>query len=122
MSKITPAELDERRSRDEYVVLDIRPRKTYQRAHIDGSVNVPVYDDLKNGDEETLRQNLEKVPEHKTVVTVCKAGVTARKATNVLEEEGYEATTLAGGMRRWRGYENGTLGYRLRSLLGKLAP
>lgn len=123
MSKISPPELDERRSRGEDIfVLDVRPRKTYQRTHIDGSVNVPVYDDLKAGNEEALRQNLEKVPEHKTVVTVCKAGVVARTATSVLEEEGYEATTLAGGMRRWRGYENGTLGYRLRSLLGKLVP
>lgn len=123
MSKIRPAELDERLSNgEELVVLDVRPRGAYQRTHIDGSVNVPVYGDLRNGNEEPLRENLEAIPDDGTVVTVCKAGVVARTATAILEDEGYEATTLAGGMRRWHGYENGTLGYRLRSALGKLLP
>lgn len=123
MDKINPAELDDRLSNGTApYVLDIPPRKTYQRSHIDGSQNVPVYNDLRRGDDDELRQSLSQIPADETVVTVCKAGVVARKATTVLEEEGYEAATLAGGMRRWNGYQNGSLGYRLSSLVRRVLP
>ncbi|ELY58653.1 rhodanese-like domain-containing protein [Natronolimnohabitans innermongolicus] len=123
MGKISPPALDEQLSSDdEPYVLDIRPRTAYQREHIDGSRNVPVYDDLRRGDEAELRQSLSEVPDDRPVVTVCKAGIVAKKATTVLESEGYDAVTLAGGMRRWRGYRNGSLGYRLTSTVRRFLP
>lgn len=123
MSKIRPPELEERLANGESLyILDIRPRKTYQRDGIDGSQNVPVYGDLRRGDETEFRQSLSKVPDGKTVVTVCKAGVVAKKATSILEEEGYDAVTLAGGMRGWNGYQNGSIGYRISSLLRGVLP
>lgn len=121
MSKIRPPELDDRLSNGvEPYVLDIRPRESYQRGNIDGSQNVPVYDDLRRGDDTVLRQSLADIPDGKTVVTVCKAGIVAKKATALLEEEGYDAATLAGGMRGWNGYRNGSIGYRLSSTLARL--
>jgi rhodanese-related sulfurtransferase len=97
MSKISPPELDARRSSGNApYVLDIRPAQSYRREHIEGSHNVPVYDDLRRGDESELRRSL--------------------------EEEGYDAATLAGGMRGWNGYQNGSVGYRLRSAIGRLLP
>ena len=123
MSNIRPPELDERRSSgDDPYVLDIRPREAYQRGHIEGSRNVPVYDDLRRGDDAELRESFDEIPDEETVVTVCKAGIVARKATSLLEEEGYDAATLAGGMRGWNGYQNGSIGYRLRSAIGRLFP
>ncbi|OIB56323.1 rhodanese-like domain-containing protein [Natrialba sp. SSL1] len=123
MNKIGPPELDDRLSTGASpYILDIRPRKSYQRSHIDGSQNVPVYNDLRRGDDAELRQSLSQIPADEPVVTVCKAGVVARKATTVLEEEGYEAVTLAGGMRRWSGYQNGSLGYRLASFVRRALP
>ncbi|MFA9425551.1 rhodanese-like domain-containing protein [Natronorubrum sp. A-ect3] len=123
MSKIRPPELEERLETGESLyVLDIRPRKTHQRDGIDGSQNIPVYDDLRRGDDAEFRQSLSKVPKGKTVVTVCKAGIVAKKATAVLEEKGYDAVTLSGGMRGWNGYQNGSIGYRLSSLLRRLVP
>ena len=123
MSKIHPPELEERLSgSDRPTVLDIRPRKDYQREHIDGSRNVAVYGDLRSGDTDALRKKLDNIPSNKPVVTVCKAGVVAKRATKVLEEEGYEAQTLAGGMRGWKGYQNGSIGYRLSSTIRKLLP
>ena len=123
MSKISPPELDARRSSgDAPYVLDIRPAESYRRGHIEGSHNVPVYDDLRRGDETELRRSLAEVPDDGTVITVCKAGIVARKATSVLEEEGYDAATLAGGMRGWNGYQQGSVGYRLRSAIGRFLP
>jgi rhodanese-related sulfurtransferase len=123
MSTIRPPELDERlTSGDAPFVLDVRPRENYQREHIDGSHNVPVYDDLRGGDENALRSRLDEIPDDAEVVTVCKAGVVARRATSVLDDEGYDAKTLTGGMRGWTGYRNGSLSYRLLSLLWRLLP
>ncbi|AFZ72316.1 rhodanese-like domain-containing protein [Natronobacterium gregoryi] len=123
MSKIRPPDLEERlEDGNSPYVLDIRPRESYQRDRIDGSWNVPVYHDLRSGDETELRESIADVPDGKTVVTVCKAGIVARKATAVLEDEGHDAVTLAGGLRRWNGYRNGSIGYRLRSSLLALLP
>lgn len=115
MSRILPEELDERR--DELFVLDVRPERGYERRHVEGSHNVPVYDDLQGGDEDAYRRVAEAVPDDAEVVTVCKVGVVAKRATRHLREEGHEARTLAGGMRAWRGYRDGTLLYRLRTAL-----
>jgi rhodanese-related sulfurtransferase len=117
MSKIRPDELAERGEDSHPFVLDIRPREDYRNGHIDGSHNLPVYDDLRSGDEQALRDGLGEIPRDRSVVTVCKMGFVAKRATRLLEAEGYEAATLAGGMSGWRGYQNGSLSYRLRSLL-----
>lgn len=123
MSTIRPPELDERlASGDAPFVLDVRPRENYRGEHIDGSHNVPVYGDLRAGDEDALRSRLDEIPDDAEVVTVCKAGVVARRATSVLDDEGYDAKTLTGGMRGWTGYQNGSLSYRLLSLLWRLLP
>jgi len=120
MSKIRPDDLDTRPEDEQPFVLDIRPREAYQAQHIDGSHNLPVYDDLRSGDEDALRQRLEELPRDQEIVTVCKRGMVAKRATRILVDEGYEATTLAGGMSGWRGYQSGTLGYKIRSLLWRL--
>jgi rhodanese-related sulfurtransferase len=123
MSGIRPEELDDRlgsSSGEEPFLLDIRPESAFESGAIDRSHNVPVYDDLRRGDESALRDRLGDVPADRDVVVVCKMGVVARRATSVLREEGYDASTLLGGMSGWTGYQNGSLGYRLRSLLWSL--
>jgi rhodanese-related sulfurtransferase len=121
MTGIRPAELDDRLSAGaDLFVLDVRPEADYQADAIDGSHNVPVYDELRDGDAAALRTRLDEVPFDRTVVVVCKLGFVAKRATRALNEEGYDASTLAGGMHGWNGYQNGTLGYRLRSWLWRL--
>ncbi|MFB6121902.1 MAG: rhodanese-like domain-containing protein [Haloferacaceae archaeon] len=121
MSRIRPDELDARLDDDDApFLLDVRPEAAFRADHIDGSHNVPVYDELRGGDEDAFRRHLDEIPRERDVVTVCKMGVVAKRATRLLDDEGYDATTLAGGMSGWRGYRNGTLGYRLRSLRWRL--
>jgi rhodanese-related sulfurtransferase len=118
MKGLRPAELDERLSTGtDLFVLDIRPEGDYEADAIDGSHNAPVYDELRGGDDAALRNHLDGVPSDRAVVVVCKMGFVAKRATDVLTDEGYEADTLAGGMHGWNGYQDGTLGYKLRSLL-----
>ncbi|WP_280587617.1 rhodanese-like domain-containing protein [Halorubrum sp. Boch-26] len=121
MGRILPAELDERLGTDdEPVLLDIRPESEYDRAAIDASRNVPVYDDLRGGDESTLRRRLDELPDDREIVAVCKMGIVAKRATRVLDDAGYDASTLAGGMSGWKGYERDSLSYRIRSLWWRL--
>ncbi len=121
MSRIRPAELAARlESGDEPFVLDIRPRSDYQANAIEGSYNIPVYQELRQGDESALRDRLAEIPHENDVVVVCKMGMVAKRATSLLVDEGYDAATLLGGMSGWAGYQNGSLGYKLRSLLWKL--
>lgn len=121
MAGMRPPELEERLAAgDRPFVLDIRPAADYQDGSIEDSHNVPVYDDLRGGNEATFRDHLDEIPQEREVVVVCKMGFVAKRATRVLEDEGYEAATLAGGMSGWNGYLNGTLGYRLRSLVWRL--
>ncbi|MFB6114014.1 MAG: rhodanese-like domain-containing protein [Halodesulfurarchaeum sp.] len=116
MTTIRPEELDEWLSSEEPpFLLDIRPRSAYKTSAIDGSYNIPVYDQLGNGEETALRERLDEIPGDRTVVVICKMGVVAKRATKVLRSDGYDAVTLVGGMRGWRGYQNGSLGYKLRS-------
>ncbi|WP_418281831.1 rhodanese-like domain-containing protein [Halorubrum sp. DTA98] len=117
MLRIRPDELDERLgTADEPFLLDIRPESDYRSDAIDGSHNVPVYEDLGRGDESSLRSRLDEIPTDEEVVVVCKMGIVAKRATKLLDAEGYDAATLAGGMSGWNGFLKGSLGYKLRSL------
>jgi rhodanese-related sulfurtransferase len=123
MSSIRPRELDDRfgsPSGEEPFLLDIRPESAFESGAIDGSYNIPVYNDLRRGDESVLREQLGEIPTDREVVVVCKMGVVAKKATSILRDEGYDASTLLGGMSGWTGYQNGSLGYKLRSLVWRL--
>lgn len=122
MTTIRPSELDDRLSAgEEPFLLDIRPRESYRNDSIDGSHSVPVYSDLQRGDEESFRRQLDEIPREGEVVVICKAGIVAKKATAILNEEGFDAVTLLGGMSGWNGYHGGTIGYRLRSLLWRVS-
>lgn len=121
MSSIRPAELDDRLGTgDGPYLLDIRPESAFDAGAIERSHNLPVYEALRGGDESALRNRLGEVPTDREVVVVCKMGIVAKRATRVLGDEGYDAATLLGGMSGWRGYRNGTLGYKLRSLVWRL--
>ncbi|WP_136717978.1 rhodanese-like domain-containing protein [Halorientalis salina] len=120
MTRIHPAELDDLLGDETPFLLDIRPQEHYRDRHIDGSRNVPVYGDLRGGNEDALREHLDEIPDDRAVVTICKQGVVAKRATRVLDEAGYDAATLMGGMSGWTGYQKNSLGYRLRSLLWRL--
>ena len=84
-------------------VIDIREAADFAGWHIHGSNNVPVYDSLRLNDDEPLIQRSKTIPKDQSIVTVCKEGVISKKAADLLRSLGYDARSLAGGMRGWGG-------------------
>lgn len=100
MEFITAEEL--RKRKDEFMILDIRDASNFSRRHIGGSINIDVYGSIHEGDYETVREKLSKLPKDKTIITVCNAGVTAQPASLILESIGYKTKVLEDGMIGWK--------------------
>jgi len=102
MREIEPTELKTRlEAGEELSVVDIRESDDYAAWHIRGSRNLPVYDALKSGDEQSLVGQARSLPRDRSIVTVCRGGVISRRAAELLESMGFEAASLSGGMYGW---------------------
>jgi glyoxylase-like metal-dependent hydrolase (beta-lactamase superfamily II)/rhodanese-related sulfurtransferase len=98
--KITVAELQKMfEEGKQFNVLDVRPEDQRAEWKIAGSVYQNAYEGLREGSQNILDHI--DLPKTLPVVTVCAAGITAAKATAILNEKGYMAFTLEGGMRAW---------------------
>ncbi|MFC6872767.1 MBL fold metallo-hydrolase [Halobellus marinus] len=101
MSAMAPDELGKRlQTDDDVLVLDIRHEEDFDDWHIPASVNVDVYDELTT-EPDAAKDDLSELPDEKEIVTVCAEGVVSQTATDVLDELGYDATTLTDGMSGW---------------------
>ena len=79
----------------EAVVIDVRSAEEYATAHIPGSRNIPLND---------LTSRLKEVP-GTTVHLLCGSGKRSSQAVRMLNERGYSAVNIAGGVTEW--YRNG---------------
>lgn len=83
----------------EVSILDIRPIQERTEWFIPGSVYYNAYDKLKANNPNALQGlHLDKtIP----VVTICAGGKTSLIAAEQLNEQGFEAYSLQGGMKEW---------------------
>lgn len=86
-------------SKENIVVLDVRPKDQREEWQIPGSIYVDAYQRLNANDPSALDEVT--IPENTTVVTVCAAGRTSNIAANELRKKGIEAYSLEGGMKAW---------------------
>lgn len=80
-------------------VLDVRRAADRVEWAIPGSLHIDAYDALQAGDP--LALDSVALPTGVPVVTVCGAGKNSVKAMEQLRERGYDARSLAGGMKAW---------------------
>ncbi len=80
-------------------ILDVRPAEEWAEWRIPGSVHVDAYTALKAGDPDALADV--DLPTNQPIVTICGAGITSLTAARQLREKGYQAHSLAGGMKAW---------------------
>lgn len=68
--------------RNNGIIIDVRNPEEYRRKHINGAINIPVYemDNIKN----------EIIDKDEVILLYCKSGKRSRMAKEILLQEGYE--------------------------------
>lgn len=74
-------------------VLDVREPVEWQHGHIEGAVHIPL---------SLLPVRLGELPQTQTLV-VCRVGGRSAQAVMWLQQQGYDAVNLDGGMLDWAG-------------------
>lgn len=78
----------------EVIVIDARATAQYEKAHVEGAINIP---------QEKLREAAKILDKSKTVVTYCNKGVTGNAAQNILLNYGFkDVYNLSGGHKHYR--------------------
>ena len=80
-------------------VLDIRTDEDRAQWAIPGSVHLNAYEALRAGQPGALADAA--FPRDRPVVTVCNAGRVSQTAAEMLADRGFDARSLAGGMKAW---------------------
>lgn len=99
--KIRPAEVAARRDDDDFFVLDVRNEEDAEEWPIEGSYNLPIYDELLEEDFSGLADHLDELPKDTEFAVVCVAGITSTRAATYLRERGYPARVMTDGMTGW---------------------
>lgn len=74
-------------------IVDIRSNDAFNEGHIPGSINIPV---------DQLKDNIDKIPQNKSLYVVCEKGGQSIGATILLAGQGVPACCVtSGGMRHW---------------------
>jgi len=94
---LSPAAATRRMNSDEALVVDVSPAADYAKAHILGSVSVPL------SDLDPERHKVLSKAKERPVIVVCRAGMTARDAAKKLKKAGFkDVSLLDGGIAGWR--------------------
>jgi rhodanese-related sulfurtransferase len=82
-------------------LLDVRSPEEFATGHIEGALNLPLNE---------LEQRLEQVPKDQPIVTYCvmkhPGDSRGERAAKLLEERGFKAGVLDGGLPAWQTAQN----------------
>lgn len=91
MSEITITEADKRRSKDQ--ILDVREDSEVAEGTIPGALHIPLGD---------LDARLSELDRTVPVIAICRSGNRSATAADALNQAGFTADTMAGGMTAWK--------------------
>jgi glyoxylase-like metal-dependent hydrolase (beta-lactamase superfamily II) len=80
-------------------VLDIRSDEDYAQWSIPGSMHLNAYEALRAGQPGRLADA--NLPVDRPIVTICNVGRVSQTAAEMLADRGFDARSLAGGMKAW---------------------
>lgn len=91
--RITAKELESMRSQQSAVlIVDVRSESEWNSSHIDGSLNMPL---------NQVRERAAELPKDRQLVVHCAGGYRSAIAVSLLEQAGYQAWDLIGGLAAW---------------------
>jgi rhodanese-related sulfurtransferase len=78
-------------------VVDVRTQQEWDEYHVPNTTLIPL-DQLSN--------RLNEVPKDKAILVVCRSGNRSQQGRDILLSAGYNATSMAGGLKEWyaKGY------------------
>ncbi|HOS96211.1 MAG TPA: rhodanese-like domain-containing protein [Deltaproteobacteria bacterium] len=82
----------------EFVVLDIRARDRYEKDHLKGALNIPLYQ---------LHERYHELPQDWSLMVVDDQGFRSFLAASYLARKGFRVMRLFGGMAAWKSYSEG---------------
>lgn len=95
MKEITPQEVQQLLDDDQPIhLIDVRETDEVESGKIPGIINIPL------GLLEFKLQDLDKATPY---TMVCRSGGRSGRAVQILEDHGYQATNMVGGMLAWDG-------------------
>lgn len=75
------------------VLLDVREQHEWDAGHAPQAVHIPM---------SQLQSRAEEIPGDRTIVCICHVGGRSAVVTNALNEGGWHALNLVGGMEAWQ--------------------
>lgn len=92
---VSPKQFAEAMAKDRGQLIDVRTPKEYKAGHIEGAVNIHLYD-------QDFKQRIDKLDKKKTVYVYCKAGGRSADAVESLKLDGFQhIVELDGGTDAW---------------------
>ena len=77
------------------IFVDVRSKQEYEEGHLNGAINIPLYD-IGNNVSTILKDKKEEI------IVYCKSGVRSKKAKKKLENLGYmNVKEIEGGLDRY---------------------
>ena len=73
-------------------LLDVREPDEWEAGHAPGAVHIPLGD---------LGQRSSEVPSDQAVYVICRSGHRSGRATEALNNAGWQAVNVTGGMQQW---------------------
>lgn len=77
-------------------LLDVRSEEEFKKGHVPYAVNIPL---------ESLRFNLDKLPQNRLIKVYCSQGLRSYIACRILMQKGYQAENLSGGYLTYLAYK-----------------
>ncbi|RNI19037.1 rhodanese-like domain-containing protein [Flexivirga caeni] len=90
MSDTTPEQLA-----DDAVVIDVREQNEWDAGHAPGAIHIPL------GELPARLDELPESGERDPLQVVCRSGNRSGKAVAWLNQQGFDAVNVAGGMKQW---------------------
>jgi rhodanese-related sulfurtransferase len=89
MKSVTPTEFS---TIDGAILVDVREPNEVAEVRVDGAVLMPM---------STFQEHLDELPDG-PVYVMCHAGSRSARVTQFLEQQGYDATNVEGGITQWQ--------------------
>lgn len=75
------------------MLVDVRTMGEYRDGHIPGASSFPL---------DRLEARLTKLSKNKEIICICRSGARSKRATRLLQNAGFNAINMQGGMNAWQ--------------------